>query len=336
MRPLVILKAVAASLLLAVAAFTAQAAPPPANLTVLASRGQLFTLALDGRLLTGNATRQVHVGWLAPGRHWADVQVFSPYGPPVGFRTVVWLRPGLDSRYALTSSPYGLSLQPLGDVVAGGYAGSPGYGRPYGSPGYGTLGSYGNAYPGYPQGNAYPAPGPQPGGYGQPAPYGSAPAPYGQVPTAPPGGYGQPAPGSYGQPGPSPYPAPQVNYPYQGGTANQGGYPGQGNYPDATAPNSVNPLPPTTLDDLVQELREQPSDQARLDVARQALDGSSLQTNELLELLRTLTTEPARIELAELGYEHLSDPANFGQLRGLLRPASMAQIQCDLGLQRTY
>lgn len=341
MRPLFVLKLIATSLLLAVAAFTAQAAPPPpADLTVLASRGQLFTLVLDGRLLTGAATRQVHVGWLAPGQHWVEIQVFSPYGPPVGFRTAVWLRPGLDSRYGLSASPYGPSLQPLGVVVVGGYAGRAGYGNPYGGAGYGTPGSYGtpggygeNSYPAYPQGSAYPAPGPQPGGYATPAP-----APYGQAPAAPNGGgYAPTAPGGYGQPAaPSPYPAPQGSYPSQGGYQSQGGYPNQGNYPDPATPAGLNPLSPATLRDLTQELRAQPSDQARLDVARQVLVSSILQASELTELLRTLGTEPARVELAELGYAHLSDPTNFEQVCALLRPASVAQVQRDLGLPHGY
>ncbi|MGI4834929.1 MAG: DUF4476 domain-containing protein [Janthinobacterium lividum] len=412
-------KLFAAGLGLVAATLGAQAAPPPAaDLTVLASRGQLFTLVLDGRLLTGAATQQVHVSWLAPGRHWADVQVFSPYGPPVGFRTTVWLQPGLDSRYVLTISPYGPSLQSLGAVVAGGYA----YRGGYGNPGYGAPGSYGTTpYPAYPQGNAYPAPVPPQGSYATPVPYDQEPAaPYGgysqpvpnggynqpmpnggynqsspngsynnqpapngsySQPPAPNGGYNnQPAPapnGGYTQPDPSQAPrgsyaqpvpeaAPQSGYrPAPNQTPNQapkGSYPQpapsrapegaytqpapetvpQGgnapeqssDYPADTTGGALAPLAPTDVRDLTKELHEQPTDEARFDVIRPAFEDRSLQASELSELMQEFSTEPARIELAELGYPHLSDPDNMAPVYAQLRPASVVEVRRTLELRR--
>ena len=335
----------AAGLLTIGPALAAQATPPPAaDLTVVATRGQLFTLVLDGQPLTGGATQQVHVGWLAPGQHLADVRVYSPYGPPVGFRTTVWLQPGLDSRYVLAISPYGPRLESVGAVVPG----SPGsYGGAYSRGGYGAPGPYGTV-PGGSYGSAPGGAYGTPGGYGN-APggaYGNAPGAYGTAPStypptdpsytggypapgqpqgsyppvAPGGGYGAPAPGSYAQPAPGP--APQGGYdPGQSGNAN----------PD-TMGGTLAPLSPTDTRDLTQELREQPTDEARLGVVRQALEGSSLQANELGELLRTLGTEPARVALAELGYTHLSDPANISQVYAQLRPSSVVKVQRELGL----
>lgn len=329
----------AAGLLTIGPALAAQATPPPAaDLTVVATRGQLFTLVLDGQPLTGGATQRVHVGWLAPGQHLADVRVYSPYGPPVGFRTTVWLQPGLDSRYVLAISPYGPRLEPVGAIVPGSLGG---YGGAYGRGGYGAPGLYGTV----PGGSYGTAPG---GAYGTPGGYGNAPGAYGTSPgtypptnpsyngsggypapgqplgsyppVAPGGGYGAPASGSYAQP--TPGPAPQGSYdPGQSGSA----------YPDA-AGGTLAPLSPTDIQDLTQELREQPTDEARLGVARQALEGSSLQANELGELLRTLGTEPARVALAELGYTHLNDPATISQVYALLRPSSVVKVQRELGL----
>ncbi len=291
------------------AAVMAAPPAPPANVNFASERGQAFGLLLDGQPLTRPVARQVHVDRLAPGQHWAEFSVPTAYGPPMRFRTPVWLAPGLETSYVLVLRPSGPRLRQVGAVPMPG----PAYGGGY----------YGGAYPA-------PAPGVPPGGYygNQPypnnSPYGGYPAP-GQGGAAPapgagyPGGYGTPAPGQ-GYPGG-----------YGQGTApdpNAGGYD-----PNAPAGNYLYPLPAADVQNLVQALRRQAFDDSRLPIVKQALAQNSVQSAELAELINTLTFDKARIELAKFGYGRLSDPQNFYRVYDALRyPSSIREVQQALGL----
>ena len=327
-----------AALLAAIVVVPALAAPP-ANLTITAERGQPFSLVLDGRLLTRPVARQVHVDLLTAGRHWAEFSVPTAYGPPLRFRTVVWLQPGLETDYVLVMRPYGPQLRQVGVLpLAGpGYGGQGGYysqgGAPYGNaPGgyYGNgpqpipnQGGYGNE-PGYDPRNGT-------GGYSQPTqPYpGSQPG----------GGYNPPT-----SPGPS-YPGGQpnggYNPPTNPGPGYPGGYdnpsPGPGNgggyYPGSGTTTNLQPLAPGDATDLAQDLRQRSTEAERLRTATEALTQSSLRTDELTELLRTFSHDESRIELARFGYAHLSDPQNFSRVYGALQfKSSVRALQQAVGL----
>lgn len=321
--------------LLTGAAVAPALAAPPANLTITAEQGQPFSLVLDGRLLTRPVARQVHVDLLMAGRHWAEFSVPTAYGPPLRFRTMVWLQPGLETDYVLLMRPYGPQLRqvgavPLGRPSYGGYGGPGGYygqgNVPYGGGQGGyygqgqplpNQGDYDNgpATPGYDPRGAYPGTG-QPGGYNQPAyPGGGQPGNYPAYPNGgQPGGYNQPAPGNGGG--------------YPGGPGNGGGY-----YPGSSTTTNLRPLAPGDATDLAQDLRQRPTEAERLRTATDALAQNSLSTNELTELLRTFSHDESRIELARFSYSHLSDPQNFDRVTSVLQsPASVRTLRQAVGL----
>lgn len=325
-----------AALLAAVAVVPAFAAPP-ANLTITAERGQPFSLVLDGRLLTRPVARQVHVDLLMPGRHWAEFSVPTAYGPPLRFRTSVWLQPGLETDYVLVMRPYGPQLRQVGVLPLGGlgYGGPAGYygqgGVPYG---HAPAGYYGQGQRPAPNQGSYDndpnyGPGNGPGSYNQPA------SPY---PGDQPDGYPAPAPApTYpggGQPNGGYNPPANPNSSYPGGYNNPGpGNGGGGYYPGSSTTTNLRPLDPGDAADLAQDLRQRPTEAERLRTATEALAQSSLRTDELTQLLQTFTHDESRIELARFGYTHLSDPQNFGRVYGALQfKSSVRTLQQAVGL----
>lgn len=311
----------AAALLTWVAAAPVAAAPPmlPATANFVSERGQVFSLVLDGQPLTRPVARQVHVARLVPGQHWADFSVPTRYGRPLRFRTAVWLAPGLETSYVLVLRPgYGPQLRQLGAV-------------PLGRPGYGPQGNYpgGGYQQGYPQ-QPQQAPGPYdnaPGGYDEDDEMGPPPA-------SPAPGYGNPPYGNdprngsgYGNNGAPTYPGgsyPPNNAP----SAPNGGY-----YPGPANGNYLRPLPPGDVQNLTEALRSRSFDDARLPLVKQALAQSTVRADELAQLISTLAFDKSRIELAEYGYAHLSDPQNFYRVYDVLRyPSSIREVQQALGL----
>ncbi|TDN36272.1 DUF4476 domain-containing protein [Hymenobacter sp. UV11] len=336
---------VAASTLLAWVIAAPAVAAPPANLTITAEQGQPFSLVLDGRLLTNPVARQIRVGLLVPGRHWAEISVPTGYGPPMRIRTSMWLQPGVETSYVLLLSPYGPQLR----QVAIGPIGQPGYG-------YGNQGGY------YGQGQGgYYGQGQQGGYYGQGQPGGGY---YGQnqAPAQSQGGYygqGQaPAPGQGGYnpratyPGgnqPNSYPAPAPNQqggyiaPAQPGGYDQnngqgtynntpGTYPNDGSYPAPAGAAGLPPLAPADVAELTQDLRQYTTDAERLRAATDALAESSLRADELAELVKTFTHDESRIELGRFGYTHVSDPQNFERVyKALQFPSSVRTLRQLIG-----
>jgi hypothetical protein len=300
----------AATALLAWVGAAPALAAPPANLTITAERGQPFSLVLDGRLLTRPVAPQVRVGLLLAGRHWAEISVPTAYGPPMRFRTELWLQPGLETDYVLVLRPYGPQLRQVGVVPLG----RPGYGRggyygqggtPYGN---GQGGYYGNAQPPLPSQDSYNngtyAPGYDPRG-GYPSQQQGYPAPT--------------APGSY-------HSAPNTSYP--DASRDNGDY-----NPEADAAGNFQPFDPGELSELAQDLRQLPTDAERLRTATQALGQSSVRTDELTTLMQTFTHDESRIELARFGYAHVSDPQNFSQVyRALQFKSSIRTLRQAVGL----
>jgi hypothetical protein len=323
---------VVASALLSWSASAAAVAAPPANVNFSVERGQVFGLALDGRAMTRPLARQVHVERLIPGQHWADFSVPTPYGPPMRIHTAVWLQPGLETSYVLVLRPgYGPQLRQVAAVPV--YGPAPGYGGAYPrplpppQPGYPYGNGQGGYYGGTPDGR-YNTPSPAPA----PAPYGGnqGQGGYGNQPAPPPyggnqGGYNnQPAPAptyprGYGN---SPAPAPTPQYP--------GGYQQRNDQPNGS---NFQPLSPNDVQNLTQDLRDRPSDEERLDLAKQALAENSVRADELAQIIATLEYDKARIDLAEFGYAHVSDPQNFTKVYDVLHyPDSIQEVQQALGL----
>ena len=263
------------------AAAPALAHPPAANVNFASERGVPFGLVLDGRPLTRGLARQVHVDRLVPGLHWADFTLPTPYGGAVRFRSRVWLEPGLETSFVLLARPgRPLALRQV-DAVA--LCAPSGYG-----PGRS------NDYPG--------------GRYNGPAGY--DPAPYDQ------GSYGsgrnhdndrdndyddaddRPDNGS-GAPG----------YGYPGGPGGNG--PGGAGYYPGSGVSSYRTLAPPDVERLLQAVRQRPFDDGKLSLAKEALGQSSIQADDLAQLLRGFSFEASRVELATFAYPHVADRQNF-------------------------
>lgn len=320
-------------------------AAPPANLAITSERGQPFSLVLDGRLLTRPVAPQVRVGMLAPGRHWAEFSMPMGYGPPLRFRTQVWLQPGLETDYVLVMRPYGPQLRQVGVVpLAGPGYGPGGYYGPGNAPyGDGQGGYYGNAQPplppqgGYGNGQYDPNYDPR-GGYpsqGQPQTY-PAPVPTPTYPGRQPQTYPAPAYPGNGQPQTYPAPAPAPTYPGGYNNAPSSTYPNAADgsyYPNQGNAANLRPLEPDEIAGLAQELRQRPTEAERLRTATQALDQSSLRADELAELMQTFTHDESRIELARFGYSHLSDPQDFSRVYDALQfKSSIRTLRQAVGL----
>ncbi|SFQ31462.1 DUF4476 domain-containing protein [Hymenobacter arizonensis] len=130
-------------------------------------------------------------------------------------------------------------------------------------------------------------------GYGQGS-YNS-PMPYGQNGNAPYyGGSNNPGNNGYGN-----------NSPSYGNTPNGAGY-----YPGSTA-SSYRIMAPQDVDALIQAVQQRPFEASKLNIAKEALAQSSLQTDDLKRLLRTMEFEASRVELAKYAHSHLTDPQNF-------------------------
>ena len=315
------------------AAAPAFAYPPmPANANFTSERGVPFGLVLDGRPLTRGLSRQVHVGQLMPGQHWADFTVPTAYGGAVRFRSRVWLQPGLETTFVLLMRPgRPLALQQVQAVAlyapgngyynnGGGRYNSPtGYDpTPYGQGGsYGNQGSYGTNDP-YNNGNAD-------DDDGDDDEYNSAPAPnagpgYGNNPNSPTGSYPNNPNGGY--PGTPNYP--NGNYPNNpngggyGSNPNSpaGGYPNNpnGGYNNAPAPSRYRSLSTPDVDVLVRTVQARIAEASKLSAAKEGLAQRSLRADELTRLLRTISSETCQIELATFAYSHVSDPENFSRV----------------------
>ncbi|WP_210514670.1 DUF4476 domain-containing protein [Hymenobacter terricola] len=295
------------ALLLALAGLFAAVAPalayPPAvaNVNFTSERGLPFGLVLDGRPLTRGLARQVHLDQVLPGQHWAEFTLPAAYGRLVRFRSQVWLQPGLETTFVLVSRPgWPLDLRQVSAV--------PLYGR----------GGYGPGYPG--QGGGYNSPTPYPqapqGGYGSNDPYYGGPnGGYGNAPAPGPnngGGYNNGPQGGYNNAPNNPNGG-YNNAPNNPNGSYNGPNSGPGNYPGAPA-GSYRMMDPQDVNALLQDLRQQPDEASKLDLAKQALDQSSIQADDLKRLLLLLNFDAARVELAKFGYAHVADVQNFSRV----------------------
>ena len=259
------------ALLLALAGLFAAIVPalaypvPPANVNFASERGGVpFGLVLDGQPLTRGVARQVHVGRLAPGAHWADFTVPTARGGAVRFRSRVWLEPGLETTFVLIARPgRPLGLRQVGAVAL--YGPDRGQGQ----------GSYRNSYnDGYVQGQ-----------YNSPLPYDQG--------------------------------NPSNNYPYNDNTSNTDYDDNAPTTPDGTGyyPNSAGgnyrTLLPQDVDALLRTLQQRTSEASKLSIAKDALSQSSIQAEDLKRLLRSMSFESSRVELAKFAHSRVADPQNF-------------------------
>ncbi|SHI43132.1 protein of unknown function [Hymenobacter daecheongensis DSM 21074] len=222
----------------------------PANVNFASERGLPFRLIFDGRPLS-RGTTQIHLDRLAPGYHWAEFLLPTPYGRPYSFRTRVFLDPGLETSFVLiTRSGYPPQLRKVAAVAL---RCGPGYG------GYqhgGREDEYEQDYGYRDEDRDLPA-----DGYGGPPAGGSGP---------------------YGDP-------------YGGADRNR-------------------VLRPQDVDQLAETLKRTSFDSNRLSIAKQALEQSYIQANDLKLLLASFDFETSRVELAKYAYPHVADRQNFYRL----------------------
>ena len=255
--------------------------PVPANVNFASERGVPFGLVLDGRPLTRGLARQVHVDRLAPGLHWADFSVPTAYGRAVRFRSRVWLEPGLETTFVLIARPgRPLDLRQINAVALYGSNCDRGNGNDY--YGYGNGNSAGGGYDDRDDNDGNDG---NDGGRYNNAPtsgsntgngYNNSGNGYNNSPNGPRGRYGN---------------AP--NY-----------YPG-------SAVSSYHPLLPQDVEGLVQAVQQRPFEANKLGLAKEGLDQSSIEANDLKRLLQSLNVEASRVELAKFAYSHVADPQNF-------------------------
>lgn len=245
-----------------------------ANVTFVSERGVPFQLVFDGRPLTPGSTQQLRIDRLAPGPHWAEFRIPTPYGRAVRYRTRIFLESGRETSFVLLArSGYPPALRKVA-VVPIRYG--PGY------PGGGYNSGYGqNNYPGNGRLND--------GGYGAGYDNQASPVPVPNGAYDNDGGYSNGNDGGYAAPGNAPYPTEE----------NDGG------------PYRV--MTTADVDALVQFLRSKPLDSNKLPVARQALDESLIQARDLRRLLQAFDSEKSRLDLARYAYPRVADQQNFDQ-----------------------
>lgn len=271
------------------AAGAALAGPPPpaANVNFASERGVPFAVVLDGRPLTRGLARQVHVEQLAPGLHYADFSVPTPYGGAVRLRSRVWLEPGLETTFVLLARPgRPLDLQPAGAVAL--------YGPNCGRPGYDNRnGGYDNRRSDDRRDRDHDYDHDGRGGYGRNGSY--------------PNGVAYP-PDAYGT-RPSQQADPAYN---QGGAYGQpGGYDPNSGYYANRAAGGYPLLAASEVDGLAQALSQCSFEPERLQLARQALTQSAIRADDLARLLQGFQFDDSRVELAEFAYPHVADRQNF-------------------------
>lgn len=281
--------------LLLLAAAHLQAAP--ANVNFTSERGTPFNLRFDGRAITRGGARQVRLDRLVPGVHWVDFAIPVGYGRTINYRTRVFLDAGLETSYVLLTRPgFAPELRKVAAVPLRGYGPPPPRG---GQGGY----QNGNDDYYYDDGDVH---------RNQPVDPDNDADNRGNYPGNNGGGYPNGNNGGYPT----------------GGYNNGNGYPGNGlNY------NRI--LSAQDVDGLVAAMHRQSFDKDRIPMAQQALSESAIRAEDLTRLMKELSFESAKMELAKYGAARVADRQNLYRLNdGFTFSASAREFQDYLAQQR--
>ena len=150
------------------------------------------------------------------------------------------------------------------------------------------------------------------------------------------GGYGNPY-GGYGNGAPV-YQAPNhgydPNYHDDGYDAEEDGYdntPNGASYP-GSAVSSYRLMQAQEVTSLVQAVQQRPFEASKLSIAKEALAQSSIQTDDLKRLLRSLDFEASRVDLAKFAYSHVADRQNWYRVyQAFDYDASTQEVQRAIG-----
>lgn len=278
----------------------AQLRAAPANVNFTSERGTPFNLRFDGRAMTRGGARQVQLNQIAPGVHWVDFVIPVGYGRSVNYRTRVFLDSGLETSYVLLTRPgFAPELRKVAAIpLRGGY--------PVGPPRGGQGGYQGSNDDYYDDGDVHRSQPTDPGtgnsGTGYPRDNDNS--------------------SSYpnGTPNNGSYPSGSGNNSYPNGNGNgsypNGNYPNGNNYPNSGAYPGGNPgynraLSPQDVDGLVAAMHRQSFDKDRLPMARLALSETAIQAQDLARLMKELSFEDSRMELAKYGAARVTDRQNL-------------------------
>ncbi|MBO0359467.1 DUF4476 domain-containing protein [Hymenobacter sp. BT186] len=274
----------------------AQLQAAPANVNFTSERGTPFNLRFDGRALTRGGARQVHIDRIVPGVHWVDFAIPVGYGRSINYRTRVFLDSGLETSYVLLTRPgFAPELRKVAAVPL----------RGYGPPPRGGQGGYPNSNDDYyyEDGDVH---------RNQPTEPGDDTDSRGNYPGG--GNNG----GNY--PNSNSYP--------NGGYNNGNAYPGSG-----VSYNRV--LSAQDVDGLVAAMHRQSFDKDRMPMAQQALSESAIRAEDLTRLMKELSFESAKMDLAKYGAARVADRQNLYRLNdGFTFSASAREFQEYLAQQR--
>jgi hypothetical protein len=281
---------------------SAQLQAAPANVNFTSERGIPFNLRFDGRALTRGGARQVRIDRIAPGIHWVDFAIPTAYGRSINYRTRVFLDSGLETSYVLLTRPgFAPELRKVAAVpLRGGYDPLP----------RGGQGGYQNKDDYYDDGDVHrnqpiePSNGSNEGnGYPNGSNGGSYDNNGGNYPNS---GYnnGNPNSNSVGS--------------YSGGSVN---------YSRIMLARDV--------DGLVAAMHRQAFDKDRMPMAQQALSETAIRAEDLTRLMKELSFESAKMELAKYGSARVTDRQNLYRLNeGFTYSTSARELQEYLAQQR--
>jgi hypothetical protein len=130
------------------------------------------------------------------------------------------------------------------------------------------------------------------------------------------GGYDTPYPGGPVGPGRNEagYPAPGAPYPNEAPYPPSGpAYPSQPNYPTPYPGNGSNyyVMSPQDVTRLLQSVQRQSFDDNKLPILQEALSASAIESDDLRQILSTLTFDRNRLEFAKYAFPRVVDPQNF-------------------------
>lgn len=278
----------------------AQLQAAPANVNFTSERGTPFNLRFDGRALTRGGASQVRIDRIAPGVHWVDFAIPVGYGRSINYRTRVFLDSGLETSYVLLTRPgFAPELRKVAAVPLRGYRQPPRGGR----------GGYPNNNDDYyyEDGDVH---------RNQPVEPGNGTDNRSNYPSGNNGGYPNNNGGNY----------PNGNGGYNNGNGNE--------YP-SNNPSYSRIMAAQDVDGLIAAMQRQSFDKDRMPMARQALSETAIRAEDLTRLMKVLSFESSKLELAKYGSERVADRQNLYRLNdGFTFSASARELQDYLAQQQ--
>jgi hypothetical protein len=102
--------------------------------------------------------------------------------------------------------------------------------------------------------------------------------------------------------------------------------------PNQHAPHYYNVLSPAAFDNLQHVIRNQSFDSSKLKIAKQAIAANYVRADQVLQLMRLLTFESYKLDLAKFAYQYTIDKQNYFLLYdGFTFQSSINQLARHIG-----